>query len=224
MAPELPAPSDSARRLRATNTLLTIVIVILLGQLVWQHQRINALKADVHLAQQALAANVERLAADRIKSLRREELASMVQWLDEFYRSPEGLQRPDGLWRADTHTPDSEAIAVWILDVYLQARMSGKSGNEARDLVAGQIKSTDEWRKKHPKTKTLMQDAGQRPLVFTASITSSRLRSMERDGANPKARRAASIFATEKRSSPGWAGPYRGCLPGASRFRTSAAS
>jgi hypothetical protein len=152
MAAELPAPSDPARRLRATNTLLTIVIVILLGQIAWQHQRINALKADVGQAQQSLAANVERLAADRIKSLRREELAGMVQWLDNFYRSPEGLQRPDGLWRADTHTPDSEAIAVWILDVYLQARMSGKSDNEARDLVAGQIKSTDEWRRKHPKT------------------------------------------------------------------------
>jgi hypothetical protein len=152
MAAEQSAPSDPMRRLRATNTVLTLVIVILLGQVVWQYRRIGSLKSELLESQHALAGSVDRLAGDRLKSLRREELADMVQWLDDFYRSQEGLQRPTGLWRPDANRPDSEAIAVWVLDVYLQARMSGKSDSEARDAVAAEIKSTDEWRKKHPKT------------------------------------------------------------------------
>ena len=48
--------------------------------------------------------------------------------------------------------PDAEAIGVWILDVYLQSRMAGKSDAEARQIVIDQIKGTDEWRLKHPKS------------------------------------------------------------------------
>lgn len=152
MPAEHSATPDPARRLHTTNTLLVVVIVILLGQMAWQYQRIDTLKTELRQSQRALAGSVERLATDRLKSLRREELADMVQWLDDFYRSPEGLQRPNGLWRADTNRPDSEAIAVWVLDVYLQARVSGRSDSEAREMVVAQIKSTDEWRRKHPKT------------------------------------------------------------------------
>ena len=152
MTAERPADVDARiTRLRTTNTLLAIAVLVLLGQIAWQEMRIGGLKADLQQAQRSLDTGVERMAADRIKNLKREELASMVQWLDEFYRSPEGLQRPNGLWRADNR-PDGEAIGVWVLDVYLQARMAGKSDAEARQAVMDQIKSTDEWRQKHPKT------------------------------------------------------------------------
>lgn len=143
---------DVIRRLRTTNTLLAIVILVLLGQAAWQAMRVSAFRAELEQTQRTLASSVERMANERIKNLRREEMAGMVMWLDDFYRSQEGLQRPNGLWRADENKPDGEAIGVWILDVYLQARMAGKSDAEARQAVMDQIKATDEWRKKHPKT------------------------------------------------------------------------
>lgn len=151
MSAEHPQRPDPTKRLRTTNTLLAIVILLLLGQVAWQQVRISGLKADLAQTQRTLELGVERMATERLKTLRREEMASVVQWLDDFYRSADGLQRPGGLWRPDIDKPDGEAIGVWILDVYLQSRMAGKSDAEARQVVMDQIKGTDEWRRKHPK-------------------------------------------------------------------------
>ena len=152
MTAERPADVDPrTKRLQMMNTVLAIAILVLLGQIAWQEMRISGLKADLQQSQRSLDAAVERMATERIKNLRREEMAAMVQWLDDFYRSKEGLQRPGGLWRADINKPDGEAIGVWVLDVYLQARLAGKSDADARQAVVDQIKSTDEWRQKHPK-------------------------------------------------------------------------
>ena len=140
------------QRLQIMNTLLAIVVLVLLGVIAWQGLRISGLTADLQQAQRSLDSGIERMANERIKNLRREEMVAMVQWLDDFYRATEGLQRPGGLWRADINKPDGEAIGVWVLDVYLQSRLAGKSDAEARQAVVDQIKSTDEWRQKHPKT------------------------------------------------------------------------
>jgi hypothetical protein len=133
------------------NTLLAVVVLVLIGVIAWQGLRIGGLTADLQQAQRTLESAVERMASERIKNLRREEMVATVQWLDDFYRAPEGLQRPDGLWRADARRPDAEAIGVWVLDVYLQARLAGRSDAEARQAIVEQIRSTDEWRQKHPK-------------------------------------------------------------------------
>lgn len=139
------------QHLRITNSLLAIVALILLGVIAWQAMRISGLNANLQQAQRTLDTAVERMAVERVKNLRREEMVATVQWLDEFYRAPEGLQRPDGLWRADARRVDSEAIGVWVLDVYLQSRLAGKSDADARQAIVDQIKTTDEWRQKHPK-------------------------------------------------------------------------
>jgi hypothetical protein len=139
------------QRLQIMNTALAIVVLVLLGRIAWQEMRISGLRADLQQSQRSLEHAVERMAGERIKSLRREEMVAVVQWLDDFYRAPEGLQRPNGLWRADVSKPDGEAIGVWVLDVYLQSRLAGKSDAEARQAVADQIRSSDEWRQKHPK-------------------------------------------------------------------------
>ena len=152
MSAERPASPDPTKRLRATNSLLAIVILLLLGQVAWQEVRIAGLKTDLQQAQRTLDLGVERMAGERLKTLRREEMVAAVQWLDDFYRSADGLQRPTGLWRPDLNKPDGEAIGVWILDVYLQSRMAGKSDTEARQIVMDQVKGTDEWRLKHPKS------------------------------------------------------------------------
>jgi hypothetical protein len=146
----MPDQSDSLRRLKTTNTLLAIVVLVLLGQAAWQAMRISTLRAELEQSHRALETRVESLAAEKIK-FRREEVVATVQWLDEFYRSPEGLQRPGGLVNPATNRADAEALGVWVLDVYLQARIAGASEEEARQRVADNIKGTDEWRKKHPK-------------------------------------------------------------------------
>ena len=138
------------RRLKTANTLLAIVILLLLGQAAWQAMQISGLRAELEQSQRTLEGRVESLAAEKLK-FRREEMASVVQWLDEFYRSQEGLQRPGGLVNASTNRTDGEAIGAWVLDVYLQARIEGASEEEARQRVADQIKGTDEWRLKHSK-------------------------------------------------------------------------
>jgi hypothetical protein len=145
----MPEP-DSSQRLKTANTLLALVILVLLGQAAWQAMRISALKAEVDQSQRALENRADRLAVEKL-AFPREELASTVQWLDEFYRSQDGLQRPGGLVNASTSQIDGEAIGAWVLDVYLKARIEGATPDEARQRVAENIRGTDEWRRKHPK-------------------------------------------------------------------------
>jgi hypothetical protein len=135
--------------LKAANTVLALAVLALLVLAAWQAMRVSALTAGLAQAERALDGSVARLASDRLTSLRREELVGAIEWLDEFYRSADGLQRPNGLWRPEANQPDAEAIGVWILDVYLQARMTGAADAEARQVVMDQITGTDEWRRKH---------------------------------------------------------------------------
>jgi len=147
----LPVASASASsRLRATNTFMAIVILLLLGQVAWQEMRISSLKADVEQTRRALTTRAERLANDKLQS-HREEMVNAVAFVDDLYRSADGLQRPDGLYMTDAKRVDAEAIGTWILDVYMQARIAGKSDAEARQSIADAIKGSDEWRRKHPK-------------------------------------------------------------------------
>ena len=129
---------------------MAIVILLLLGQAAWQEMRISSLKASVEQSQRDLTTKAERLASDKVKG-HREELVAAVAFVDDLYRSPEGLQRPGGLYSADAKRVDAEAIGTWILDVYMQARIAGKSDAEARQSIADAIKGSDEWRSKHAK-------------------------------------------------------------------------
>lgn len=84
----------------------------------------------------------------------RGEMMRAGEQLHHYYRSAEGLQRPDGLWKPATPTaiaqPDWEGIGAWLFDVYLQARVSGKTATEAMGAVIAQIRQSQEWRDKHP--------------------------------------------------------------------------
>jgi hypothetical protein len=144
------AQAPTASRLRTTNTFMAIVILLMLGQVAWQEMRISSLKADLEQTRRELTTRVERLANEKLQS-HREEMVNAVAFVDDLYRSPDGLQRPDGLYRADAKRVDAEAIGTWILDVYMQARIAGKSDAEARQSIADAIKGSDEWRRKHPK-------------------------------------------------------------------------
>ena len=144
------APEPPFSRMRTTNTLMAIVILLLLGQIAWQELRVSSLKADLEQARRDLSVRVERTATERLRS-KREDMVQAVAFVDDLYRSPQGLMRPNGLYNADAQKVDAEAIGTWILDVYLQARIAGKSDAEARQSIADAIKGSDEWRSKHPK-------------------------------------------------------------------------
>ena len=150
--PDNPSPGDqpASSRLRATNTFMAIVMLVLLGQVAWQEMRISSLKADTEQTKRELTTRVERMANDKLQS-HREEMVGAVAFVDELYRSADGLQRPGGLYIPDAKRVDAEAIGTWILDVYMQARIAGKTDVEARQSITDAIKGSDEWRRKHAK-------------------------------------------------------------------------
>jgi hypothetical protein len=78
----------------------------------------------------------------------RSELLRTMEYLDWFYRSSDGLQRPQGL--SLNGVPDFQGIATWIVDIYMTARLVGFSPEDSFVLVIYGIMQTDEWRTKHP--------------------------------------------------------------------------
>lgn len=149
---EEPAPVHARvlSRLRASNTVMAIAILLLLGVVAWQQMRISSVTADRDQSQRELKTKVERLAIDKLQN-QRQEMVAAVAFVDELYRSADGLQRPGGLYLPQTQRVDAEAIGTWILDVYLKARLEGQSDSDARQAIADAIKGSDEWRRKHGK-------------------------------------------------------------------------
>lgn len=76
----------------------------------------------------------------------RAELFDVMERLDRFYAAPEGLRRPQGL--SLDGQPDFVGIAVWVVDVYMSARLGGVAPESAWDRVTAGIRQTDEWRSK----------------------------------------------------------------------------
>jgi hypothetical protein len=138
-------PSDRAR---SAITLLAIVIVILLAQATWQAVRVHALRSQLEESQHRFDTEVAKVATERLRA-HRAEILQVQQWLHDFYASPEGLHRPNGLWRDDRKQPDFEAISTWVFDVYLTARVSGASEADARKAVEDAIRGSDEWKRVH---------------------------------------------------------------------------
>ncbi len=135
-------------RSRILTTILLIVVVVLIGQVYWQNRRIAQLQSSMEFQQRQFEAQVGKLAAEKLKNQRGNVLQA-AQWLHDYYKSDEGLRRADGLWRADQKQPDFEALGAWIFDVYLNARVEGKSDEEARKLITDAIQGSDEWRRVH---------------------------------------------------------------------------
>ena len=136
-------------RSRILTTILLVIVVLLVGQVYWQNRRIAQLQSSMEFQQRQFEAQVGKLAAEKLKNQRGNVLQA-AQWLHDYYKSDEGLRRADGLWRADQKQPDFEALGAWIFDVYLNARVEGKSDEEARKLITDAIQGSDEWRRVHP--------------------------------------------------------------------------
>ena len=85
----------------------------------------------------------------KVEDLTADEMNETLRWLDQYYSSVEGLQRPNGIL-VDGKV-DFDSIANWLFRNYLQARANGATPEEARRRVAKQIQETPEWRQKHAK-------------------------------------------------------------------------
>ena len=127
------------RVLAAATALLAALVVRQQGQ-------IGGLRAQLADSQRRSAAEVSVLAADSMRG-RGAEIERALVWLNDFYKSAEGLQREQGLWIAGH--PDYAGIGVWIFEVYLQHRLQGESEEQARHAVEDAIKGSDEWRTRH---------------------------------------------------------------------------
>ena len=135
-------------RSRLITTILLVVVVVLIGQVYWQNRRIAQLQSSMEFQQRQFEVQVGKLAAEKLKN-NRGDVMQAAQWLHHYYASPEGLRRADGLWRSDQKQPDFEAIGAWIMDVYLNARVEGKTDAEAKKMITDAIQGSDEWKRVH---------------------------------------------------------------------------
>src|SRR5258708_34989749 len=83
----------------------------------------------------------------RVEDLTATEMTDTLKWLDTFYRSPEGLQRPTGI--VTDGKVDFESISNWLFRNYLQARSHGATPDEARESVAKQIRESPDRQTQH---------------------------------------------------------------------------
>ena len=89
--------------------------------------------------------------------LDRNEFLQAMQRLDTYYQAAEGLQRPGGL--SIDGAPDFLGIAAWIFDVYLNARLAGRTGDVAWSEVVRNIEASEEWIAKHPDASAVVRFA-----------------------------------------------------------------
>ena len=135
-------------RWRSVATALLVVVLVLTGQEIWQQRRMRKLEFDLAFQQHHMLEQAGRMASEQLRG-RRPEMVQAIQWLNEYYGSDEGLKRPGGLWRIEQKQLDAEAIGAWVFDVYLNARLGGKSEEEARQMVKDAIRVSDEWKAAH---------------------------------------------------------------------------
>src|SRR4051812_13393288 len=109
--------------------ILTVATILLAALVIHQYNRIGDLRTQLAGAQ-ARAATEARSSVIQSMDGQAGEVARVLTWLHEFYKSPEGLQRPEGLW-IEGH-PDFVGIGAWVFDVYLMERLQGQSEEQAR--------------------------------------------------------------------------------------------
>jgi hypothetical protein len=89
----------------------------------------------------------ENRSVARIGTVTANEMTDTLEWLDQFYASPEGLQRPEGLVK-NGHI-DFDAISHWLFRTYLEERSREPNPWTARASVEKGIRGTPEWQEKH---------------------------------------------------------------------------
>ena len=126
--------------------ILAVATALLAALVIHQYSRIGDFRLELADAQTSAAVQAR---ASLVNSMEGQgpEMQRAMTWLNDFYKSPDGLQRPEGLWIGGH--PDFEGLSVWVFDVYLRHRLKGEPEEQARQAVVDAIKQSDEWRTKH---------------------------------------------------------------------------
>jgi hypothetical protein len=126
--------------------ILAVVAALLAALVIHQYSQIGQLRAEVANAEErgAMHANSSMVAS---LTQQGEEIQRTMTWLNDFYKSADGLKRPEGLWIGGH--PDYEGLSVWVFTVYLPHRLKGESEEQARQAIVDTIKQSDEWQVKH---------------------------------------------------------------------------
>jgi len=127
--------------------VLAVAAVILAATSVHFYSQNKQLRAQLADEQAHVLERAQHLTAASMEG-EGAEIQRVMMWLDAFYKSPDGLQRPEGLW-INGH-PDYVGISAWIFDVYLRNRLNGLTEAEAEARVTAAIVKSEEWRTKHP--------------------------------------------------------------------------
>lgn len=83
-----------------------------------------------------------------VRPIEPKEMLDEALFLDNYYKSPEGLRRPQGL--SINNAPDWQGVGAWLFDAYLSSRLAGKTREQARAEYVTTIRQSAEWRQKHP--------------------------------------------------------------------------
>ena len=126
--------------------ILAVATALLAALVIHQYSRIGDFRLELADAQTSAAVRARASLVDSMEG-QGPEMQRAMTWLNDFYKSPDGLQRPEGLWIGGH--PDFEGLSVWVFDVYLRHRLKGEPEEQARQAVVDAIKQSDEWRTKH---------------------------------------------------------------------------
>jgi hypothetical protein len=126
--------------------ILAVAIALLAALVIHQYSRIGDFRLELADAQTNAVVQARMSLVNSMEG-QGPEMQRAMSWLNDFYKSPDGLQRPEGLWIGGH--PDFEGLSVWVFDVYLRHRLKGEPEEQARQAVVDAIKQSDEWRTKH---------------------------------------------------------------------------
>jgi hypothetical protein len=126
--------------------ILAVVSALLAALTIHQYSQIGQLRAEAANAEERGSINAKSSMVNSLSELGG-EIQRTMSWLNDFYKGPDGLQRPSGLW-IDGH-PDFEGLSVWVFTVYLPHRLRGETEEQSRQAVVDAIKQSEEWQVKH---------------------------------------------------------------------------
>jgi len=126
--------------------ILAVVSALLAALTIHQYSQIGQLRAEAANAEERGSINAKSSMVNTL-SEQGGEIQRTMSWLNDFYKGPDGLQRPSGLW-IDGH-PDFEGLSVWVFTVYLPHRLRGETEEQSRQAVVDAIKQSEEWQVKH---------------------------------------------------------------------------
>jgi hypothetical protein len=126
--------------------ILAVVSALLAAFCLHQYTQIGQLRADLASAEERADYRAKSQVVDSLAT-QGEEVQRTMSWLNDYYKSPDGLKRPQGLWISEH--PDFEGLGVWVFSVYLPHRLKGETEEQARQAVVDAIKQTEEWQVKH---------------------------------------------------------------------------